>query len=149
MAKAHDRTPSVIASGNGRRYDMGRIQAEFKVDGAQTDGKYSVSEWWLDPRTKGPGAHSHDTEDEIFFVIEGVITFLVGDTWRDVAKGGVVHVPAGIPHDFENRSRRKAGVLNCFIGSAFEPGMPAIVDWFRENPPESIDPTTSPAAPAN
>jgi hypothetical protein len=38
---------------------MGRIAAIFKADGTETQGRYSISEWWLEPRTQGPGAHSH------------------------------------------------------------------------------------------
>jgi hypothetical protein len=34
---------------------MGRISAVFKADGAETGQLYSISEWWLDPHTKGPG----------------------------------------------------------------------------------------------
>jgi hypothetical protein len=48
----------VLAAGEGRAYPMGRLAAVFKADGAETDGQYSISEWWLEPHTPGPGAHS-------------------------------------------------------------------------------------------
>ncbi len=51
----------------GRAYRMGRISAIFKADGNETDSGYSISEWWLEAHTQGPGAHSHD-EDDIFYV---------------------------------------------------------------------------------
>jgi hypothetical protein len=51
------RRPVALAPGEGRGYDMGRIQAVFKADGAETAGRYSISEWWLEPNTTGPGAH--------------------------------------------------------------------------------------------
>jgi hypothetical protein len=59
----------VLAPGQGRTYPMGRISAIFKADGAETESRYSISEWWLEPHTQGPGAHAHP-EDEIFYVIE-------------------------------------------------------------------------------
>jgi mannose-6-phosphate isomerase-like protein (cupin superfamily) len=60
----------ILGPGEGRSYPMGRIGAVFKADGTETDSHYSVSEWWLEPHTQGPGAHSH-AEDDIFYVIEG------------------------------------------------------------------------------
>ena len=54
---------------------MGRISAVFKADGDETQKGYSISEWWLEPNTQGPGAHSH-AEDDVFYVIEGTMSFL-------------------------------------------------------------------------
>jgi hypothetical protein len=64
------RRPVVLGPGEGRAYPMGRISAVFKADGAETGQLYSISEWWLDPHTKGPGAHSHP-EDDVFYVLAG------------------------------------------------------------------------------
>lgn len=108
---ASKRDPVILNAGEGRTYPMGRISAIFKADGAETDGKYNISEWWLEPNCKGPGAHSHETEDCIFFVIEGTMTLLVGDRWIDAKQGAFVLVPGGVQHDFENRSSKRAGVL--------------------------------------
>ena len=55
MGRDSDRVSVVLAPGEGRSYDMGRIQAVFKADGTETDGGYSISEWWLEPNTTGPG----------------------------------------------------------------------------------------------
>lgn len=68
---------------------MGRIRAVFKADGTETEGAYSISEWWLEPNTKGPGAHSHP-EDDVLYVIEGSMAVLVGDQWIDAPKGSFV-----------------------------------------------------------
>jgi hypothetical protein len=50
----------VLLPGEGRSYPMGRISAVFKADGDETAKRYSISEWWLEPNTQGPGAHSHE-----------------------------------------------------------------------------------------
>jgi hypothetical protein len=34
----------------------------------ETGDGYSISEWWLEAHTKGPGAHSH-AKDDVFYVI--------------------------------------------------------------------------------
>lgn len=128
------RSPIVLRPGEGRAYPMGRIAAVFKADGSETRGGYSISEWWLDPHTQGPGAHSHE-EDDIFYVIEGTMSVLVNDHWIDAPRGSFVLVPAGVTHDFENRSAQRAGLLNFSCPGDFEPHMQGIVDWFKQHPP--------------
>ena len=44
-----------LQPGEGRSYQMGRISAVFKADGDETQSGYSISEWWLEPHTQGPG----------------------------------------------------------------------------------------------
>lgn len=123
-----------LAPGAGRSYPMGRISALFKADGAETANGYSISEWWLEPHTQGPGAHSHP-EDDVFYVLEGTMSFLMGDTWTDAPRGSFVLVPGGVTHDFENRSEVRAGVLNFSAPGDFEQHMPAIAEWFAAHPP--------------
>ncbi|MGH9137721.1 MAG: cupin domain-containing protein [Acidimicrobiales bacterium] len=128
------RTPVVLAPGEGRGYDMGPIRAVFKADGAETAGHYSISEWWLAPNTTGPGAHAHP-EDDVFYVIEGTMSVLVGDQRVEAPKGSFVLVPGGTTHDFENRGDQTAGVLNLSQPGSFEEHMPGIVQWFADHPP--------------
>jgi mannose-6-phosphate isomerase-like protein (cupin superfamily) len=132
--RSASRTPIVLAPGEGRAYDMGRLRAVFKADEAETASGYSISEWWLEPNTTGPGRHAHD-EDDVFYVLEGTVSFLVDDEWVDTPAGSFVLVPGGVPHDFENRTDAPAGMLNLGCPGGFEPQMPAIVDWFTEHPP--------------
>jgi mannose-6-phosphate isomerase-like protein (cupin superfamily) len=93
-----ERPPVVLGPGDGRRYDMARIVAVFKADGAETAGGYSISEWWLEPHTTGPGAHNH-AEDDVFYVLDGTMSVRVGDRWIDAPKGAFVLVPGGVIHD--------------------------------------------------
>ncbi len=124
-----------LPPGEGRSYPMGRISAVFKADGEETQGGYSISEWWLEPHTQGPGAHSHE-EDDISYVIEGTMSVLVGERWIDAPRGSFVLAPGGVTHDFENRSSARAGVLNFSIPGDFEKNMPPIAEYFAENPPK-------------
>ena len=129
------RKPIVLRPGEGRAYPMGRIQSVFKADEDETGNAYSISEWWLEPHTQGPGAHSHP-EDDIFYVIEGTMSVLVGKNWSHASSGSFVLVPGGVTPDFENRGNSRAGVLNFSVPGPFEPDMPAIVQWFTEHPPQ-------------
>ena len=110
---------------------MGPIRAVFKADGAETGHGYSISEWWLEPHTTGPGPHSHP-EDDVFYVLQGTLAVLVGDRWVDARRGALVLVPGGVTHDFENRSDAAAGVLNFSYPGGFEQHMPGIVQWFTD-----------------
>lgn len=138
MSESDDssRKPVILGPGEGRSYPMGRIAAVFKADESETESRYSISEWWLEPHTQGPGVHSHP-EDDIFYVIEGIMSVFVGEAWTHATKGSFILIPGGVPHDFENRGDVRAGVLNLSIPGAFEPLMPDIVRWFTKNPPKN------------
>ena len=123
----------VLKSDEGRKYSMGTMTAIFKADEEETKEKYCVSEWWLDPNSEGPGAHKHEGNDEVFYVIEGTTSFLVGDKWIEANKGTFIRIPAQTMHDFANRTNNRTGILNFFIPWGFERNMPAIVKWFEDN----------------
>jgi mannose-6-phosphate isomerase-like protein (cupin superfamily) len=110
------------------------MQASFKADGDETDSRYNVSEWWLDAHTLGPGAHSH-AEDDVFYVIEGTMDFLVNDEWIEAPRGSFVLVPGGVTHAFKNSHDTRAGALNFGAPGGFEAAMPSIVAYFEADPP--------------
>jgi mannose-6-phosphate isomerase-like protein (cupin superfamily) len=124
----------VLEPGAGRQYPCGPMHAAFLADGAETGDRYSVSLWWVEPDRPGPGAHSHAANEELFYVVEGTMTFQVGDRHLDAGVGTFLRVPAGVLHDFYNRSATRAGVLNVFIPGGFEANMAGIVEWFRTRP---------------
>jgi quercetin dioxygenase-like cupin family protein len=122
----------VLTPGAGRSYDMGpRVSAIFKADGAESAGRYSISEWWLEPHTDGPGAHQHP-EDDVFYVLEGTMTFLLDGEWLDAPAGSFVLVPGGTEHSFDNRTDARCGALNVSAPGDFEEHMPGIAAWFKE-----------------
>jgi mannose-6-phosphate isomerase-like protein (cupin superfamily) len=126
-----ERTPIVLGPGEGRAYAMGRLNAVFKADGAETSHRYSISEWWLEAHTRGPGPHRH-AEDDVVFVLEGTMHVMVGSEWIRADAGSFVLVPGNTPHDFENRSAQRAGFLNVSVPGDFESNMPGIAAWFVE-----------------
>ena len=134
MAEKKKREPVFLKPGGGRAYPMGRISSVFKADREETASQYSISEWWLEPNTKGPGAHSHE-EDDVFYVLEGTMSILLGERWVDAPKGSFVIAPGGLTHDFENRTDARAGMLNVSAPGGFEEEMPGIAEWFLKNPP--------------
>ena len=137
MKHKQDHTEALILpAGQGRVYDCGTLTAIFKADENETNNKYSVSEWWLQPNLDGPGAHKHEDNDEVFYVLEGSISILIGEEWIVADKGAFLRIPAKTMHDFKNQTDQKAGMLNFFIPGGFERDMPAIVQWFEEHKAE-------------
>jgi quercetin dioxygenase-like cupin family protein len=131
MTEVHMDEVIFLAPEAGRTYDAGPMHAIFKADGAETGDRYSVSEWWLEAGQTGPGPHSHDSNEELFYVVEGTMSFRAGEEWIDAPRGSFLRIPAGTTHDFENRSEARAGVLNVFIPGGFETMMPRIVDYME------------------
>ena len=112
--------PIVLAPGEGRAYELGAMRGVFKADGPETDDRYCVSEWSVEPGEPGPGAHHHDANEELFLVTEGTMSFLLGDEWLEAPAGTFLRIPAGVTHDFENRSDAPATAFNVFIPGGFE-----------------------------
>ena len=124
-----------LPPGAGRSYDLGAIRAVFKADESETNEKFSISEWWLDPHSEGPGAHKHESNHDIFYVLEGTASILLGEEWIQAFKGSFVMIPPNILHDFRNNSDSIVGLLNMFIPGGFERHMPAVAEWFIANQP--------------
>jgi mannose-6-phosphate isomerase-like protein (cupin superfamily) len=116
------RKPRVVAPEEGRVYPMGRMRAVFKDDTDETASRYSVSEWWLEPRTRGPGVHAHP-DDHVFYVIAGTLSVRLDDDWRDAANGSYVVIPGGTPHTFENRGSVPTGFISFNSPGGFEARM--------------------------
>jgi mannose-6-phosphate isomerase-like protein (cupin superfamily) len=108
------------------------MHAVFKADGGRDRRSLLVSAWWLEPGRRGPGPHSHEANEELFYVVEGTMRFLVGEEWTDAPPGSVLRIPAGVTHDFESRSDARSGVLHVFIPGGFEAMMPRLVAWAAE-----------------
>jgi len=112
---------------------MGRMRAVFFADGNETDSRYSISEWWLEPRTPGPGVHSHE-DDHIFYVLAGTLSLLMDGNRTEAPRGSYALIPGGVPHDFENQTAEECAFISINVPAGFEQKMPHIVKWFEENP---------------
>ena len=76
-----------------------------------------------DPQGTGPPVHIHHNEDETFYVLEGDVTFMVGDERIDLDAGDYCFGPRGVAHAYVVRSERArmlvtaspAGVEELFV----------------------------------
>ena len=90
------------------------------LGGEQTNGHVGLVDETLSPRFDGPPLHAHPTFDELFYVIDGELTFQVGDELRRVSAGGALLAKRGVPHTFANHSGRPARVLVAVTPAGFE-----------------------------
>jgi quercetin dioxygenase-like cupin family protein len=96
--------------GEGRTVAVVGDVYRFLATGEDTNGKYALWEAIVPPGG-GPPLHVHSREEEGFYVLEGEITYQVGDD-RVVAKAGTfANMPVGTPHSFRNESGRPARML--------------------------------------
>ncbi|APR78898.1 Hypothetical protein A7982_04245 [Minicystis rosea] len=128
-----NRKPLIVKPDQGRKYDMGRMRAVFFADGDETNDRYSISEWWLEPRTLGPGVHSHP-DDHIFCVLTGTLTLFLDGERTDAPRGSYILIPGGVPHTFENHGSEECGFISINTPGGFERKVPGIVEWFADNP---------------
>src|SRR6476660_3334993 len=82
----------------------------FLATGEDTNGEYALWEAIVLPGG-GPPPHVHSREEEGFYILEGEITYQIGED-RIVATAGMfANMPVGTPHSFKNESTRPARML--------------------------------------
>ena len=91
--------PLAIRNNEGEaRWWFGAL-AEIKATAANTGGLMSIVEVTEPPGAEAP-LHVHHRDDEGFWVLEGNVTFEVGDTTIEASAGDYVFGPRDIPHRF-------------------------------------------------
>ena len=87
----------------------------FRFASGQTDGLLALGEVRLPPLTSGPNLHVHANEDEMFFVLDGVMTVQVADQLYEIAAGGLAWGARGIQHAFANRATDPLHIMIMWI----------------------------------
>ena len=64
----------------------------------------------ISAEAKGPPLHHHDF-DEAFYVLDGELTFQLGDDVFTRGPGEIAFAPRGVPHAFANHSGAAARML--------------------------------------
>ena len=93
------RRPVALGAGAGRSVWSLGGRFTVKADGTLTDGRLSLVES-VATRTTEPPLHIHEREDEAWYVLDGQMTFFVGDEVHRATAGSFVYAPMGIPHTF-------------------------------------------------
>lgn len=101
--------PYALKAGEGWTYRFG-IDFTVKASEAQTGSGVAVLEY-ITQQGEEPPDHTHPTEDELFYVLEGALTFRCGGKTFDVEKGGFIFLPRGIEHGYTIHSTEPVRLL--------------------------------------
>jgi uncharacterized cupin superfamily protein len=92
------------------------------LDGARTGAGSGMFELTVPPGAKVPPAHSHRDNEEVVYVLEGVLRYAVDDDLRDLGPGEHMRTPRGSVHSFSNpheQTARALVVLTPDIGAQY------------------------------
>lgn len=89
------------------------------LHGDESGGAVGIVDNDIGAGSLGPHLHTHDF-DEAFCVLEGALTFQVGDELAEVGAGEVAFAPRTVPHTFSNRDGGPARFLIVITDAGFE-----------------------------
>jgi mannose-6-phosphate isomerase-like protein (cupin superfamily) len=94
--------PIAVPPGAGR--ELKSLGVTHKLTSAETGGAYYLCQAIFAPE-RGSPMHIHRNEDEIIYVLEGVIDIRLDKDKLSVPAGGIVHLPKKTPHSLYNPSK--------------------------------------------
>lgn len=95
----HVLEPMATRGGEGEARWWFACLAEIKVTAEQSGGLLNIIEITEAPNAVAP-LHVHHREDESFWILEGDVTFEVGDETIEATAGDFAFGPRGIPHRY-------------------------------------------------
>jgi quercetin dioxygenase-like cupin family protein len=106
------------------------------LDGKATDGQLMMGRFDVS-KGEAPPYHKHTREDEIFMLIKGTALVWYDDQEYDVAEGGVMFLPKGVPHAYRITSDKAdllmintpAGIEGMFRASGRDKSTPRPLDF--------------------
>jgi quercetin dioxygenase-like cupin family protein len=111
----------VLKAGEGERLEAETRVATIKVG----RDEIALVEFELEPTFEGPPLHTHATEVDSFYVLEGEVEFSFGDEKLLLGPRSFVAAPQGVEHTFTSGPGRSR-LLNIHGPSA------GFHDWLRE-----------------
>src|SRR5262245_19328332 len=134
----HNRIPSVVGPGEGRRITVLGQEILIRLSCAKTGGDYYIFENVVPPGARVP-RHIHTREDEIIQVLEGELeVFLDGKTF--VARAGAIaFFPRDFVHGFANVGERPAkGSFLVSLGENLEKYFDELSDLTTHEQTENV-----------
>jgi quercetin dioxygenase-like cupin family protein len=116
---AEQRGGLVVPPGEGHVITLGNSQFTFKVVSEDTGGAYSVMEYFAPPGAGSP-MHRHFGEDEAFHILEGTMTFRLGEERTEASAGAFVYIPKGLRHAFANQTEEPVRAIVILTPAGLE-----------------------------
>ncbi len=102
---------------------------ERLVGPEDTDGRLGLSLVTQPPGVATP-FHVHTHEAELFYLLDGELSYRAGDEYFELTTGCFIYLPKGVPHAFRIRGTRPARILASTVPGGLmslydEVGIPA------------------------
>jgi len=81
---------------------IGQLEIRYLIDGTVAGAGVGVFELTVPPGARVPPAHSHSGNEEVVYVLDGVLRYTVDDETRDLKPGQRMYTPRGSVHAFSN-----------------------------------------------
>lgn len=126
---------------------LDKIGIEILLSGERSGGRLAVIDEVVESDFAGPPLHLHPSFDEGFYVLDGELTFRVGDELVTGRQGTFAFAERGTPHTFANLSGEPARLLIICTPAGFERYFARVAaerageeppPWAREPEPETI-----------
>ena len=127
-AKASGTGVKVVGPADGKSGSLGMIGVRFMIDGAETEGRFSLVEHPMSPRALAAPLHRHTREDEYSFVLEGRMGALLGVEVLEAGPGDLVFKPRNQWHTFWNAGDEPCRILEIIAPAGFEGFFAALLD---------------------
>jgi quercetin dioxygenase-like cupin family protein len=101
--------PYALKAGEGWTYSYG-IDFTVKAGELARGPRLAFVEYTTRAGEEPPD-HTHATEDEIFYVLQGDVAFRCGEDKFELTDGGFIFLPRGIEHGYQIRGKRHVHLL--------------------------------------
>jgi quercetin dioxygenase-like cupin family protein len=134
----------------GHLHSLGFSSLAFKVIPSDTAGNLLVIEHTNLIANSGPALHMHLSQEEWFYVMEGVVRFQVGDRRIQLGPGESILAPRRIPHTFSAAGSPAHMLIaftpadkmeQYFIDAAAQPELAATGDFMNRYDMQWIGPS--------
>lgn len=147
-----------INSGEGRIHGHIKLKGvnsnilDVKVSGSDTNGEIAIFEQTSLSQGRGTPLHIHNSQDEVFYVLEGAYFFQVGDEKFNLTMGDSIFLPRKVAHAWTQVSEKgkmtvvlqPAGKLeNFFVTMSqmdHEPSQSEVAKIFADNDMQVVGP---------
>ncbi len=107
----------------------------IRITAAQTGGRLGVFEAEI-PAGEGPPFHIHEREEETFRVLSGRFAFWCGANRVELDEGGLIVVPRGTVHRFQNVGDGFGRLMTMMTPGGFEGFFAAVGEAGAARPAE-------------
>jgi mannose-6-phosphate isomerase-like protein (cupin superfamily) len=128
--------PLVLDRGEGESMTLFGNALTIKADAASTGSAFCLVDYTAVAGFSGPPPHVHHETTDMFFVLEGELTVLVGDETRKLGPGSFALAPPGTVHTFSNPGEEPVRFLSMMTPDGFEQYFRDVRDMFGDDPPD-------------